>query len=171
MSMFDSLGLCLSYFSIHFVVINCNSFGFSIADFEYTSECIIFDLLRIPLYHGWLVNPTESETFRVVNTLSYNQLVDRIITNKGSTDPNVNSESMLAYGYFVSDSDALLLLVTGFIAEEFLNQSASQLTNYGLSQLIHKLNEEELCILFRNNHFITLHKFKVSNLLFLVNFG
>jgi len=25
--------------------------------FEYTPECIVFDLLDIPLYHGWLVEP------------------------------------------------------------------------------------------------------------------
>lgn len=28
-----------------------------VADFEYTPECIVFDLLGIPLYHGWLVDP------------------------------------------------------------------------------------------------------------------
>ena len=25
--------------------------------FEYTPECLVFDLLDIPLYHGWLVDP------------------------------------------------------------------------------------------------------------------
>ncbi|NXF72059.1 MINY1 hydrolase, partial [Sclerurus mexicanus] len=28
-----------------------------VSDFEYTPECIVFDLLNIPLYHGWLVDP------------------------------------------------------------------------------------------------------------------
>lgn len=28
--------------------------------FEYTPECIVFDLLDIPLYHGWLVDPQVS---------------------------------------------------------------------------------------------------------------
>ena len=28
-----------------------------VTDFEYTPECIVFDLLDIPLYHGWLVDP------------------------------------------------------------------------------------------------------------------
>lgn len=55
-----------------------------------------------------------------------------------------------------------LLIQPAFIAEEFLSQSASQLTNYGLDQLIQRLKEDELCILFRNNHFITLYKCKVS---------
>lgn len=28
-----------------------------IDDFEFTPECAIFDLLDIPLYHGWIVDP------------------------------------------------------------------------------------------------------------------
>lgn len=28
-----------------------------INDFEFTSECAIFDLLDISLYHGWIVDP------------------------------------------------------------------------------------------------------------------
>lgn len=28
-----------------------------IDDFEFTRECAIFDLLDIPLYHGWIVDP------------------------------------------------------------------------------------------------------------------
>ncbi len=49
-----------------------------------------------------------------------------------------------------------------FLAEEFLHASASQLTHYGLAQLIARVKEDELCVLFRNNHFITLYKYKVS---------
>lgn len=28
-----------------------------VSDFEYTPECIVFDLLNVPLYHGWLLDP------------------------------------------------------------------------------------------------------------------
>lgn len=31
--------------------------------FEYTPECIVFDLLDIPLYHGWLVDPQVTYFF------------------------------------------------------------------------------------------------------------
>lgn len=31
--------------------------------FEYTPECIVFDLLDIPLYHGWLVDPQVRSIF------------------------------------------------------------------------------------------------------------
>ena len=29
----------------------------NITDFEFTQECATFDLLDIPLVHGWLVSP------------------------------------------------------------------------------------------------------------------
>jgi len=47
-----------------------------VKDFEYTPECIIFDLLRIPLYHGWLVDP---QTPDVVNAIG-NQVIDFFTT-------------------------------------------------------------------------------------------
>ena len=38
-----------------------------VTDFEYTPECIVFDLLNIPLYHGWLVDPqVRAFTIRVL---------------------------------------------------------------------------------------------------------
>lgn len=37
-----------------------------VRDFEYTPECIIFDLLRIPLFHGWLVDPQTPEVVAAV---------------------------------------------------------------------------------------------------------
>lgn len=43
-----------------------------VKDFEYTPECIIFDLLSIPLYHGWLADPQTPEVVSAVgNVLFY----------------------------------------------------------------------------------------------------
>lgn len=39
-----------------------------VTDFEYTPECIVFDLLDIPLYHGWLVDPQVCKGTRHFNT-------------------------------------------------------------------------------------------------------
>lgn len=111
-----------------------------VKDFEYTPECIVFDLLRIPLYHGWLLDPESPEVLAAVGNCSYNQLVENIINNKSSTKPELVTEAL--------------------IAEAFLERTASQLTYHGLCELNTTLAEEELCVLFRNNHFITLHKRK-----------
>ncbi|TTF56866.1 Ubiquitin carboxyl-terminal hydrolase MINDY-1 [Bagarius yarrelli] len=111
-----------------------------VADFEYTPECIVFDLLNIALYHGWLVDPQSPETASAVGKLSYNQLVEKIIVYKHSSDSNRVSE--------------------GLIAEQFLESTATQLTYHGLCELNTTAKEGELCVFFRNNHFSTLIKHK-----------
>lgn len=114
-----------------------------ITDFEYTPECIIFDLLRIPLYHGWLIDPDLTELQNAIGGQSYNQLVDCIIAKKNSTEPE----------------DVVQVL----IAEEFLERTANQLTQYGLDELKGGIKDNEIGILFRNNHFLTLFKREVCN--------
>ncbi|OCT69353.1 ubiquitin carboxyl-terminal hydrolase MINDY-1 [Xenopus laevis] len=111
-----------------------------VADFEYTPECIVFDLLNIPLYHGWLVDPQSAESVQAVGKLSYNQLVEKIITCKHSNDSSLVAE--------------------GLIAELFLESSAAQLTYHGLCELMAAVKEGELSVFFRNNHFSTLIKHK-----------
>ncbi|XP_056428403.1 ubiquitin carboxyl-terminal hydrolase MINDY-2 [Hyla sarda] len=108
--------------------------------FEYTPECIVFDLLDIPLYHGWLVDPEIAEVVTAVGNCSYNQLVEKIISCKQSENSELVSE--------------------GFVAEQFLNGTATQLTYHGLSELTSTLQEGELCVFFRNNHFSTMTKYK-----------
>ncbi|XP_069838354.1 ubiquitin carboxyl-terminal hydrolase MINDY-2 [Dendropsophus ebraccatus] len=108
--------------------------------FEYTPECIVFDLLDIPLYHGWLVDPEIAEVVTAVGNCSYNQLVEKIISCKQSENSELVSE--------------------GFVAEQFLNSTATQLTYHGLSELTSTLQEGELCVFFRNNHFSTMTKYK-----------
>ncbi|NXN02180.1 MINY1 hydrolase, partial [Sylvia borin] len=111
-----------------------------VSDFEYTPECIVFDLLNIPLYHGWLVDPQSPEQVQAVGKLSYNQLVEKIITCKQASDSSLVSE--------------------GLVAEQFLESTASQLTFHGLCELTARAREGELGVFFRNNHFSTMIKHK-----------
>lgn len=115
-----------------------------ITDFEYTQEYVIFDLLRIPVYHGWLADPTLDELQNSIGKQSYNQLVDSIIEDKNSTDPEISAKIL--------------------IAEEFLERTASQLTQHGLNELRSKIKDNEIGVLFRNNHFLTLLKRDVSTI-------
>ncbi|XP_047394680.1 ubiquitin carboxyl-terminal hydrolase MINDY-2 isoform X2 [Sciurus carolinensis] len=108
--------------------------------FEYTPECIVFDLLDIPLYHGWLVDPQIDDIVKAVGNCSYNQLVEKIISCKQSDNSELVSE--------------------GFVAEQFLNNTATQLTYHGLCELTSTVQEGELCVFFRNNHFSTMTKYK-----------
>lgn len=120
-----------------------------ITDFEYTPECIIFDLLRITLYHGWLIDPDLVELKNAIGGQSYNQLVDTIITQEATNEPGA--------------------LALKYLAEEFLEKTASQLTSYGLIELQTKIKDNEIGILFRNNHFLTLFKRDVSRHAFIYN--
>ena len=54
------------------------------------------------------------------------------------------------------------------ICEEFLERTAAQLTYHGLSELVTSVKEDEMCVFFRNNHFSTLYKYKVSIAILLV---
>ncbi|XP_060611680.2 ubiquitin carboxyl-terminal hydrolase MINDY-2 isoform X4 [Anolis sagrei] len=108
--------------------------------FEYTPECIVFDLLDIPLYHGWLVDPQIADIVKAVGNCSYNQLVEKIICCK--------------------QSDSSELVDEGTVAEQFLNNTATQLTYHGLCELTSTVQEGELCVFFRNNHFSTMTKHK-----------
>ncbi|NWQ84359.1 MINY1 hydrolase, partial [Columbina picui] len=112
-----------------------------VSDFEYTPECIVFDLLNVPLYHGWLPDPQSPEVAQAVGRLSYNQLVEKIITCKQGSDSRLLSE--------------------GLVAEQFLEATASQLTFHGLCELTAAVREGELSVFFRNNHFSTMIKHKV----------
>ncbi|XP_057302284.1 ubiquitin carboxyl-terminal hydrolase MINDY-2-like [Hydractinia symbiolongicarpus] len=110
-----------------------------VTDFEFTPECIVFDLLKIILYHGWLVDPQDGATWKVVHNLSYNQLVEKMLISKDGEGE---------------------VVVNGLVIEEFLNRTASQLTYHGLCELNSTIQDEELCVFFRNNHFSTLYKHK-----------
>ena len=115
--------------------------------FEYTPEMLIFDILNMNLYHGWLVDPQNKETCLAVNSLSYNQLVEKIITDTGSR-------------IYAPGSRENELVAQSLIAQQFLEESATQLTYHGLYELTQQLDEQELAVFFRNNHFSTLHKKK-----------
>ncbi|KAL6550052.1 hypothetical protein OROMI_020540 [Orobanche minor] len=51
-----------------------------IDDFEFTPECAIFDLLDIPLYHGWIVDPQDKETADAIGSKSYNTLMGELVS-------------------------------------------------------------------------------------------
>jgi hypothetical protein len=44
------------------------------------------------------------------------------------------------------------------VGQQFLEESASQLTYHGLCELNAKMGDGELAVFFRNNHFSTIYK-------------
>ncbi|CAL0314276.1 unnamed protein product [Lupinus luteus] len=51
-----------------------------IGDFEFTQECTIFDLLDIPLCHGWIVDPQDYDTANALGSKSYNALMGELVS-------------------------------------------------------------------------------------------
>lgn len=73
-----------------------------IDDFEFTPECAIFDLLDIPLYHGWLVDP-QDDTVNAIGAKSYNTLMGELVAletrnmeGECKNDPEENSVDFAA---------------------------------------------------------------------------
>ena len=83
------------------------------------------------------------EIAELVQNLSYNQLVEKII--------------------YLKNSDSQIDVARGMQVEEFLDSTQSQLTYYGLIELQQALKSNELAVFFRNNHFSTILKHNVSN--------
>jgi hypothetical protein len=155
-----------------------------VASFEYTKELTVFDTLGISVYHGWLLDPADRASSRVVAPLSYNHLVYKLVEYKSLCDrvnpaPNIvpgasDSENPLhmavleaqlphppSYGKHRSNQltpEEKQLLDDGAIIESFMNQSLSQLTYHGLLSLHEAMKDAQLAVFFRNNHFSTIYK-------------
>ncbi|EGG14548.1 DUF544 family protein [Cavenderia fasciculata] len=108
----------------------------SISGFEKTVPCQIFDYLNIKLVHGWISDPKNTEAHNLIGSLTYNELAPKIVTFEQSF-PNAN-------------------LGTEAQIRELIN--CHQLTDYGLELIRSNLQDDELCVFFRNNHFATMTK-------------
>ncbi|KAI8967714.1 hypothetical protein BDF20DRAFT_917319 [Mycotypha africana] len=140
-------------------------FSHSIRGFEPTAELAMFDLFHVDLVHGWLVDPDiqDKETYDIVvnQCKTYNNLVEYIVETTGTT-----TGTAVASGPDAAAEEEKLH--QGFLANEFLNETATQLTYYGLSLLIDSIPENSLCVLFRNNHFSTIYRHSTLGLCMLV---
>lgn len=119
--------------------------------------------------------PQIPEQVQAVGKLSYNQLVEKIITCKQASDSSLVSEGNALLpprrprgtaGHPQSHGGPVPVLVpvpvpAGLVAEQFLEATASQLTFHGLCELTARAREGELGVFFRNNHFSTMIKHKV----------
>jgi len=114
----------------------------TVDSFEYTQDLNIFDVFRIPLYHGWLPDPQDQNLFELINDVSYNQLVERIISSQDHLNP--------------------VKIQEGLLCKEFLENTASQLTEFGVISIHEKMLNHQLAILFRNNHFSVIYKHKME---------
>lgn len=163
------------------------SFTSGIDGYEGTAQLSSFDLLRVKLVHGWLIDPeSQSEVYDAVSGECYNALVERIIQSRddaaelesvhrqlaaetahfappplgeGSNVPVVSSREEGRWEELRAKARELAARVArGALIEDFMTASSHQLTDYGLRALHDGIREGELVVFFRNNHFGTLTK-------------
>ncbi|KAK1419226.1 hypothetical protein QVD17_28389 [Tagetes erecta] len=75
-----------------------------IDDFEFMRERVIFDMLNIPLYHGCLVDPMDSDVLNAIGSKSFNTVVEELVALERQ-----NMEAMKPTGTgnpFLSDDDS-----------------------------------------------------------------
>ena len=81
---------------------------YRIDDFEFTPECAIFDLLDIPIYHGWIVDPQDYETATAIGSKSYNAIMGELVALETQTmeiSHKNNSEDCLDFAPVTSKCD------------------------------------------------------------------
>lgn len=64
-----------------------------------------------------------------------------------------------------------ILLRDGRVIDDFLRRSASQLTYHGIVKLYEFLNDRQLAVFFRNNHFSTMFFYNGQLFLLMTDLG
>eukprot|EP00484_Ammonia_sp_Unknown_P018328 CAMPEP_0197034620 /NCGR_PEP_ID=MMETSP1384-20130603/12678_1 /TAXON_ID=29189 /ORGANISM="Ammonia sp." /LENGTH=506 /DNA_ID=CAMNT_0042464569 /DNA_START=24 /DNA_END=1544 /DNA_ORIENTATION=+ len=111
--------------------------------FEFTPAVAMFDSYNIRLLHGWVVDPQNTALYNLVKDRSYNEVVDFLTSDQGA---DANDDEIAQ-----NEQDKAVL-------REFLANSAQQLTAHGLFRMHEVMNDNEIAIFFRNNHFAAVYK-------------
>ncbi|KAL7318615.1 hypothetical protein PS15m_001836 [Mucor circinelloides] len=139
----------------------------SIHGFEPTAELAMFDLFNVNLVHGWVADPQDVETFDVIVSKcgTYNHAVELIVQADELSTRQSDEGLMVAKSLTTVEEEKLH---EGFVATEFLKDTATQLTYFGLDLLLDSIPADSLCVLFRNNHFSTMYRHPSLGLYMLV---
>ncbi|KAG2171827.1 hypothetical protein INT43_008207, partial [Umbelopsis isabellina] len=140
--------------------LDINVYFNSIYGFEPTKELALFDLFHVDLVHGWVVDPEDNETRRVVveKCGSYNSAVEHVISSDIASQQQATQPE--------ADDIDPELIHSGLVISQFLESSATQLTYHGLQLLMDSIPKGKLCVFFRNNHFSTIYKHPELELLY-----
>ncbi|KAI0229683.1 hypothetical protein L0F63_003614 [Massospora cicadina] len=136
-----------------------------------SDEMALFGAFGVELVHGWVPDPIEDqEAYRVLVLgpcgSTYNGAMDFLVRVDARSDAldAMSPESAEHDGKQLrSMAYSVALVVTNF-----LEVTATQLTYHGLTCLSTTLPNDYLCVLFRNNHFLTLYKRTEGELYLLV---
>ncbi|KAF1741870.1 hypothetical protein MXB_5136, partial [Myxobolus squamalis] len=129
--------------------ININVNFSRIQDFEFTKEMSLLDILKIDLYHGWVMDPKDIKKYEEFSKITYNQLMELICVWEDAKGESPEKEKYM-------------------IATRFLTDFPNQLSKYGLKLLVDSIPESKVAVFFRNDHFSTIMR-RGRQLIFLVS--
>lgn len=121
------------------------------AGFEPTREMELYGAFKIRLVHGWLPEPDH----RVIPALkrrkiaSYEDAQTLLFTEEEIINRITTAGATLGPGEGEIIEDAAII-------REFMDNSKTQLTSYGLDEVRKGLKPGDIAILFRNDHFMTI---------------
>ncbi|EDO19412.1 hypothetical protein Kpol_1002p59 [Vanderwaltozyma polyspora DSM 70294] len=111
-------------------------------------EMSLFRLYNVGIVHGWIIDPeVDPIAFQHVSRYSYEE-----------------AQTVLVQSYDISNGTLQVanpqeVLDDASYIKSFLARSATQLTEYGLKHLREVIMENSYAVLFRNDHFATIHKY------------
>ncbi|KAF9584083.1 hypothetical protein BGW38_007633 [Lunasporangiospora selenospora] len=155
--------------------LDVNVYFKTIRGFEPTAELSLFHTFGVELVHGWVVSPQfDVAMYQLMEgpagITSYNKAVECIVSgddagggsvveNESGLGAPINSSRHGQGSHAnVSAHEAELRSERIGHVQEFIVDTKTQLTHYGLHVLQESLPEGHLCAFFRNNHFCTLFK-------------
>lgn len=151
----------------------------NVSSFEFSGDLGVFDLFRIPLYHGWVVGPDDEPQLReFFSGRTYNEVQDAICLLQHQYDLSATS-AVTREDDEESDNDELGLRTsasrTSMVGTQeqasqamaWFARHTSQMTEHGIEELERKMGENELTVLYRDSHFWTLirHEGKLYTLM------
>ena len=126
--------------------------------FESTREMKLYSTFAVPLIHGWI--PSSSHTAQDALKRSAKTYEDA----QNLMFAEEELENKLSRQGLNQDEQRLLQDIAD--VKFFLSSSATQLTGFGLSQIMESSRPGSIAILFRNDHFSTLYRHPRSGRLF-----
>ncbi|CAE6408771.1 unnamed protein product [Rhizoctonia solani] len=143
-----------------------NLSAFSISSSSTTHAPTLFELSRVRLVHGWLVDPQSPAYAALDKVRDYDAAVNLIVSCDSlmggrmvesiggsgageSAKPDVNETASDEHRRMIEEA---------FIVRDFLEANPTQLTYHGLESLFSAMHTRELVCLFRNSHLGVLYK-------------
>lgn len=119
--------------------------------FENTPDMKLYRTFNIPLLHGWLPEP-DSEAYAAFNRVAKSYETSQYVQfQEEELDAKLQSGEPLT-------TDEQQMFTDIHSIKEFLSRWPTQLTDHGLKVMRDSIQQGQVAILFRNDHFSTLFK-------------